>query len=143
VSKRLHKRAGVLIGVALASVSLGVTSSASAHDVPNEQHWHVHDGAGAGPFAGDHHAGLAFWPRLFAQEGLVYGSAQAPYVRCPNATDKVLLPNGVHGAVDASGVCMSSAHIVHLLSGVDTPQGWSTLSFPNGTFLSYKLTSRG
>ena len=118
-------------------------STALAHEVPNEANWHIHDGTGGGPPAGDHHAGLAFWPRLFAQEGLVYGTAAAPFVRCPNATDKVFLPNGVHGAVDGAGVCMSDRFIVHILSGVDTPSGWSTLTFPNGTFLSYRLTSRG
>ena len=37
---------------------------------------------------------------------------------------------------------MNEGFIVHLLSGVDTPEGWSTLSFPNGTFLSYRLTPR-
>jgi hypothetical protein len=121
---------------------LAVGPSASAHQVPNAQNWHIHDGTGAGPAVGDHHAGLGFWPRLFSQEGLVYGTTEAPFVRCPNATDKVFLPNGVHGAVDGAGVCMNELFIVHLLSGVDTPQGWSTLSFPNGTFLSYKLTPR-
>jgi hypothetical protein len=29
------------------------------------------------------------------------------------------------------------------LSGVDTPAGWSILTFPNGTLLSYRLTPRG
>lgn len=131
---------------ALAVIGVGaltIGSSALAHEVPNEQNWHIHDGTGGGPLVGDHHAGLGFWPRLFAQDGLVYGTAEAPFVRCPNATDKVLLPNGVHGAVDGAGVCINEVFIVHLLSGVDTPEGWSTLTFPNGTFLSYRLTPRG
>ena len=59
------------------------------------------------------------------------------------AVPRLILPNGVHGAVDGAGVCMNEVFIVHLLSGVDTPAGWSTLSFPNGTFLSYMLTPRG
>jgi hypothetical protein len=132
--------------VALAVFGVGaltIGSIALAHEVPNERNWHIHDGTGGGPLAGDHHAGLAFWPRLFSQEGLVYGTPAAPFVRCPNATDKVFLPNGVHGAVDGAGVCMNELFIVHLLSGVDTPEGWSTLTFPNGTFLSYRLTPRG
>jgi hypothetical protein len=90
--------------------------------------------------AGDHHAGLAFWPRLFMEEDLVYGTEAAPFVRCPNATDKVFLPNCVHGAVDGAGVCIGERHVVHLLSGVETPAGWSVLTFPDGRFLSYNMT---
>jgi hypothetical protein len=55
----------------------------------------------------------------------------------------VFVPNGVNGAVDGAGVCVSDVFVVHLLSGVETPNGWSTLTFPNGTLLSYRLTSRG
>jgi hypothetical protein len=123
MSSPLRRTLGVLACMAM---GLGVSawdSAALAHEVPNEA--------------------LAFWPRLFAQEGLAYGTAEAPFVRCPNATDKVLLPNGVNGAVDGAGVCVSDVFVVHLLSGVETPNGWSTLTFPNGTFLSYRLTSRG
>jgi hypothetical protein len=137
-----HAARAILVPLAILGV-LTTGSNAVAHEVPNEQNWHIHDGNGGGPAVGDHHAGLGFWPRLFSQEGLVYGTAAAPFVRCPNATDKVFLPNGVHGAVDGAGVCMNEVFIVHLLSGVDTPKGWSTLTFPNGTFLSYKLTRRG
>jgi hypothetical protein len=143
---RTIRRAARTTLVALAVIGIGaltIVSSALAHEVPNEQNWHIHDGTGGGPLAGDHHAGLGFWPRLFSQEGLAYGTAEAPFVRCPNATDKVFLPNGVHGAVDGAGICLNDVFIVHLLSGVDTPEGWSTLTFPNGTFLSYELTSRG
>ena len=143
MSNPLRRTLGVLACMAM---GLGVSawgSAALAHEVPNEANWHIHDGTGGGPLVGDHHAGLAFWPRLFAQEGLAYGTAEAPFVRCPNATDKVLLPHGVNGAVDGAGVCISDVFVVHLLSGVQTPNGWSTLTFPNGTFLSYRLTSRG
>lgn len=143
MSSRLRRTVGVLVCLALGFSVSAMGSAASAHEVPNETNWHIHDGTGGGPLVGDHHAGLGFWPRLFAQEGLVYGTAEAPFVRCPNATDKVFLPNGVNGAVDGAGVCMSDVFLVHILSGVDTPTGWSALSFPNGTFLSYRLTSRG
>jgi hypothetical protein len=79
-----------------------IGSSALAHEVANEQNWHIHDGTVEVPLADDHHAGLGFWP-LFSQEGLVYGTAEAPFVDCANATDKLFLPNDVHGAVDAAG----------------------------------------
>ena len=143
MSRRRPSAIAGLVGLAIAIGVMGMGSSALAHQVPNEENWHIHDGTGLGPLFGDHHAGLGFWPRLFGQEGLVYGTAAAPYVACPNATDKVFLPNGVHGAVDGSGVCMSAEFVVHILSGVEPPSGWSTLSFPNGTFLSYRLTPRG
>jgi hypothetical protein len=143
MSHLLRPRAGVLVCLTLALAILTMGSSALAHEVPNERNWHIHDGAGPGPLAGDHHAGLGFWPRLFAQEGLVYGTAAAPFVRCPNATDKVFLPNGIHGQVDGAGVCVNDVFVVHILSGVDPPANWSILTFPNGTFLSYRLTSRG
>jgi hypothetical protein len=143
MSHHVRLRAGVLVCLTLAFGVLAVGSSAVAHEVPNEQNWHIHDGTGRGPLVGDHHAGLGFWPRLFAQEGRVYGTAEAPFVRCPNATDKVFLPNRVHGAVDGAGVCMSDVFVVHILSGVDPPDDWSILTFPNGTFLSYRLTPRG
>jgi hypothetical protein len=143
MSHLLRPRAGVLVCLTLALAILTMGSSALAHGVPNERNWHIHDGTGGGPLAGDHHAGLGFWPRLFTQEGLVYGTAAAPFVRCPNATDKVFLPNGIHGAVDGAGVCMNDVFVVHILSGVDPPANWSILTFPNGTFLSYRLTPRG
>jgi hypothetical protein len=141
-STTIRRAARILIPLAIFGFGILTGSNALAHQVPNERNWHIHDGTGGGPAVGDHHAGLGFWPRLFSQEGLVYGTTEAPFVRCPNATDKVFLPNGVHGAVDGAGVCGNDLYVVHLLSGVDTPQGWSTLSFPNGTFLSYKLTPR-
>ena len=143
MSHHVRLRAGVLVCLTLALAILTMGSSAVAHEVPNEQNWHIHDGTGGGPLVGDHHAGLGFWPRLFAQEGLVYGTAAAPFVRCPNATDKVFLPNGIHGAVDGAGVCVNDVFVVHILSGVDPPANWSILTFPNGTFLSYRLTPRG
>lgn len=143
MSHLLRPRAGVFVCLTLALAILTMGSSARAHGVPNERNWHIHDGTGAGPLAGDHHAGLGFWPRLFAQEGLVYGTAAAPFVRCPNATDKVFLPNGIHGSVDGAGVCVNDVFVVHILSGVDPPANWSILTFPNGTFLSYRLTPRG
>ena len=87
--RRRPRAVSGLVGLAIAFGATGMGSNALADQVPNEQNWHIHDGTGAGPLAGDHHAGLGFWPRLFSQEGLLYGTAAAPYVMCPNATDKV------------------------------------------------------
>jgi hypothetical protein len=140
LSKRLRITVGVLACLTLGSGVSALGATALAHEVPNEANWHIHDGTGPGPSAGSHHAGLAFFPALFAQEGLVYGTAEAPYVRCPNATDKGLLPHGAQGAVTAAGVCMSDKFVLHLRSGTDAPEGWSTLA---GTTLHYRLTPVG
>lgn len=120
-------------------VVLAFASPALAHNVPNEKNWHIHDGTGAGPTAGDHHAGLSIFPALFTQEGLVYGTPEAPYVWCPNATDKGLLAPGGQGKVSVAGHCKSDVYIVHLLRGVDAPAGWSTV----GVGFHYKLTPLG
>jgi hypothetical protein len=99
MSQRFRTTVGALACLALGSGVSGLGASAFAHEVPNEANWHILDGTGPGPFAGSHHAPLAFFPALFAQEGLVYGTAEAPYVRCPNATNKGLLPHGAHGCL--------------------------------------------
>jgi hypothetical protein len=130
------------ITISVVALGLGVSamsSTAFAHDVPNEKNWHIHDGLGPGPGGNppSHHAPLAFFPDLFAQEGLDYGTPEAPFVSCPNATDKVFLPNGANGAVIAAGVCISDEWIVHLRVGTDAPASWSTLT---GTQLHYLLT---
>jgi hypothetical protein len=109
-------------------VVLAFASPALADNVPNEKNWHIHDGDGPGPGAGDHHAPESIFPALFAQEGLEYGTPEAPHVWCTNATDKVLLAPGGQGTVHVAGHCKSDVYIVHLLSGVDAPAGWSTVS---------------
>ena len=79
----------------------------------------IHDGQGRAGL-GDHHAPLAFF--LTSEPlGLEYASAEAPYASRPNATDKVFLPHGVHGAVGAAGVCMSDEWVVHLRFGTEAP----------------------
>ena len=110
-----------------------------AHGVPNEKNWHIHDGLGPGPGAGDHHAPRSIFTDLFAQEGLVYGTSEAPFVWCTNATDKGLLAPGGQGTVLAAGHCKSDKYIVHILRGIDAPDGWSTV----GDGFHYMLTPLG
>jgi hypothetical protein len=127
------------VGSILALAALGIGVPAFAHGVPNEKNWHIHDGLGPGPAAGDHHAGLSIFPALFAQEGLVDGSSAAPYVWCTNATDKGLLAPGGQGKASAAGHCASDVYLVHLLRGVEAPAGWSTVETASGVF-HYLLT---
>lgn len=126
------------------AIALVTASPVLAHGVPNEKNWHIHDGLGAGPGATppNHHAPLAIFPALFAQEGLAYGTAAAPYFWCTNATDKTLLGPGGKGTVSAAGHCRSDVWIVHLLRGVGAPAGWSTVAVPGDDF-HYRLTPIG
>jgi hypothetical protein len=124
------------------AITLITASPVLAHNVPNDKNWHIHDGTGPGPAAGDHHAPLSIFPALFAQEGLVYGTSEAPYVWCTNATDKSLLAPGGQGTVLAAGHCMSDVWIVHILRGIDAPAGWSTLVVAGDDF-HYLLTPIG
>jgi hypothetical protein len=68
MSQRFRTTVGALACLALGSGVSGLGASAFAHEVPNEANWHILDGTGPGPFAGSHHAPLAFFPALFAQE---------------------------------------------------------------------------
>ncbi len=129
----------VMLATAIAAIT---ASPVLAHGVPNDKTWHIHDGLGPGPAAGDHHAPLSIFPALFAQEGLVYGTPAAPYVWCTNATDKGLLDPGGQGTVSAAGHCKSDIWIVHLLRGVEAPAGWSTLPVAGDDF-RYRLTPIG
>jgi hypothetical protein len=116
-----------------------LATPALAHDVPNTTGWHTHDGVLGDPA---HHKPVLFFPALFAAEGLgVYGT-DVGFLDCPDATDKGLLPHGAQGTVHAAGMCMNDAYIVHLLSGVDAPRGWTTISF-GGVDYHYRLTARG
>lgn len=124
------------------AIALLTVSPVLAHGVPNEKNWHIHDGTGLGPAAGDHHASLSIFPDLFAQEGLVYGTSEAPYVWCTNATDKGLLNPGGQGTVLAAGHCQSDIWMVHLLRGIEAPAGWSTLVVSGDDF-HYLLTPLG
>jgi hypothetical protein len=130
------------VSTIVALLLLAIAAPALAHNVPNEKNWHIHDGLGPGPGAGDHHAPLSIFPALFEQEGLVYGTSEAPYVWCTNATDKGLLDPGGQGQVSAAGHCISDVYVVHLLRGVEAPAGWSTLVLDGDDF-RYMLTPLG
>ena len=42
----------------------------------------------------------------------------------------------------SAGVCMNDDYVIHLLSGVDAPEGWETLTW-NSVEYHYRLTPRG
>lgn len=118
---------------------LAIAAPALAHDVPNNANWHTHDGLSG---ADAHHKGLVFFPDLFEQEDLGEYGVDVAYVDCPNATDKGLLAPGGKGTVRVAGVCMNDEYVIHLLSGIEAPEGWGTVTW-NDVEFHYRLTPRG
>lgn len=131
------------LSMLLALSMLALATPALAHDVPNDQGWHTHDGLTG---AGAHHKPLVFMPTLFADAALgTYGTAASGgYVDCPNATDKSLLPSSgqSNSGVLVAGVCMNDLYLIHLRSGVGVPPGWDSVSFGSNTYW-YRVTPRG
>lgn len=118
---------------------LAIAAPALGHGVPNNANWHTHDGG-----AGAHHKPVVFFPDLFLQEGLGTYGVDVEYVDCPNATDKGLLAPGGKGTVHVAGVCMNDEYVIHLISGVEAPEGWETITWgPNSVEFHYRLTPRG
>ena len=69
----------------------------------------------------------------------MYGTSEAPYVWCTNATDKGLLDPGGQGQASAAGHCINDEYVVHLVRGIEAPAGWSTLVVSGDDF-HYLLT---
>jgi hypothetical protein len=114
-------------GLLLMAASAGmVLASSSASDLP--PNWHIHDGQfGLGP----QHKGIAFFPQILGISTAQY--LQDP-ARCPNATDKALLPSNGDGAVLRAGVCMTGALVIQLRTvpaGTAGPAGWSSIVWPS------------
>ena len=114
-----------VVAVALAAMSgQGVAlADSSATELP--PNWHIHDG-GSGP----QHKLISFFPRIL-------GISEAAYLqdpaRCPNATDKALLPSDPESNNDLlrAGDCMTSTTVIHLRTvptGTAGPEGWQSLT---------------
>jgi hypothetical protein len=131
---------GVVV-VALAAMSgqgVALADSSAAELPPN---WHIHDG-GSGP----QHKAISFFPRIL-------GISEAAYLedpaRCPNATDKALLPSDQESNSDVlrAGDCVTSTTVIHLRTvptGTSGPAGWQSLTTPSepGFVTYYKVTPR-
>lgn len=135
-------------GVAVvATVTAGIASGAHA---ARDDNWHVHDGIDAPvpPGLADVLAGN--------RDGTLTPAERTAYLtdplRCPDATDKGLLPTGRQPEQPLrTGVCFTDAYVVHLRTvSVDTvtPPSWSEL--PNHEFIGgvewktvYLLTGLG
>lgn len=74
------------------------------------------------------HAPTAFFPYILGQ---TLGQYLGGPARCPNATDKALLPPGLEeGQPLRAGVCMTSTQVIGLRSipaGDPSPAGWALI----------------
>ena len=130
-----------VVAVALAAMTWqGVALADSiAEELP--PNWHIHDG-GSGP----QHKPISFFPRIL-------GISEAAYLedpaRCPNATDKALLPSDQESNSDVlrAGDCVTSTTVIHLRTvptGTSGPAGWQSLTTASepGFVTYYMVTPR-
>jgi hypothetical protein len=136
------KRWIVVAALAVAPVGVAGTALATSAASSLPPNWHVHDGQLA---LGAQHKGIAFFPAIL-------GLSPAAYVQdpasCPDATDKVFLPQGRQdGQPLRAGVCMTSIAVIHLHTvpaGTEGPAGWSSITTASepGWVTYYIVTQR-
>lgn len=131
---------GLATGLCLAAVAAGPVAA----DRGAFNNWHVHDGGNGVDANGLVHRGLVFFPAIVA------GGNVATYLQdpayCPDATDKLLLPNGANGEFPIAGICMTRAYVIHLRaipSDHPVPPGWQDTGWTTaGAEVYYRLTAR-
>lgn len=119
----------VRAATALVLTAAATVAAAGTVQADQDDNWHVHDGIDAPvpPGFADVLAGNG--------DGVLTQAERATYLqdplRCPDATDKGLLPHGRHGEQPfRTGVCFTDAFVVHLRTvTADTalPPSWSEL----------------
>ncbi len=125
---------------ALAGYGSIAYADSSASELP--PNWHVHDGQTT---LGPQHKPVSFFPAILGQSLTDYLADPA---RCPDATDKSLLPSASESQSDLlrAGVCMTSTTIIQLLTvpiGTSGPEGWQTRIGPEAGYVTYySLTPR-
>jgi hypothetical protein len=128
------RKTAVLGSTVLTALAVAAPASADREVFNN---WHVHSGLPGARAA-------AFFPAILGVSLADYQADPSLWAYCPNATDKVLLPNGANGSKDAAGVCMNESTVIDLMtveSDRSAPGGWSPI--PGTSTGYYKLTSRG
>src|SRR5207249_6410889 len=113
----------ILIAMVAALADYGAIAYAdsSASELP--PNWHVHDGQTT---LGPQHKPVSFFPAILGQSLADYLADPA---RCPNATDKALLPSAgeSESPLPRAGGCMTSTTIIQLRTGpvgTSGPEGW-------------------
>jgi hypothetical protein len=130
----------ILIATLAAVAGYGSTAFAdsSASELP--PNWHVHDGQTT---IGPQHKPVSFFPAILGQSLTDYLADPA---RCPDATDKSLLPSTSERDLVRAGVCMTSTTIIDLRTvpvGTSGPEGWHSFVGPEiGYVTYYTLTPR-
>lgn len=132
----------ILIATLAAVAGYGSTAFAdsSASELP--PNWHVHDGRTT---LGPQHKPVSFFPAILGQSLTNYLADPA---RCPDATDKSLLPSSGASESDLvrAGICMTSTTIIQLRTvpvGTSGPDGWQSRIGPEAGYVTYySLTAR-
>ena len=115
-------------------------ADSSASELP--PNWHVHDGQTT---LGPQHKPVSFFPAILSQSLADYLADPA---RCPNATDKSLLPSAGESQSELlrAGVCMTSTTIIQFRTvpvGTSGPEGWNSRLGPEAGYVTYySLTPR-
>jgi hypothetical protein len=134
--KRLHALAGIVAALGFATIAAGP----AAADRGSYGNWHVHDGGSGVDANGLAHRGVAFFPSILP------GDYSQDPAYCPDATDKLTLPNGSNGEFPIAGICMTNAYVIHLRaipSGAPVPAGWQDTGWTTaGAEVYYMLTAR-
>jgi hypothetical protein len=139
----LHRTAMNKFVLAIAMVTaIGVAGVARADSGASSlpPNWHVHDGQTA---LGPQHKAVGFFPQIL-------GLSTEEYLRhpaqCPDATDKVFLPNGKNPNQPLrAGICQTNTTIIQLRSiraDQQAPAGWRLVDgfseqFDGITYVTY------
>ncbi len=116
--------------------ALAVVGSATA-DRTVFKNWHIHSGLPG-------HRPASFFPALLGVSLADYQADPALWAYCPDAADKMLLPNGMHGSKIAAGACRNESTVIHLMTvspKQPPPAGWARI--PGTSTAYYRLTPRG
>src|SRR5580765_5994208 len=123
--------------------AFGATAMAATEASVLPPNWHIHDGR---PALGYQHKGIGFFPTILGISAAQY--LQDP-ARCPNATDKSLLPSfgQAEGASLRAGECQTTTAVIHLRTvplGTAGPEGWSSVTSASepGWVTYYQVTAK-
>jgi len=132
----------ILIATLAAVAGYGSTAFADSSTSELPPNWHVHDGQTT---LGPQHKPVSFFPAILGQSLTDYLTDPA---RCPDATDKSLLPSSGASESDLvrAGICMTSTTIIQLRTvpvGTSGPDGWQSRIGPEAGYVTYyNVTAR-